>query len=119
MRSPVQRNAQSAFGATDREAPSKKKLETERTKPTELADQVDNLLTKRGTSLQITTNMGAFRDRYVPLHPAASALIIDHLEGDGRGLDTTGALFRAVGNRDGALPKAITADAIYEIVRAT
>ena len=59
MRSPVQRNAQSAFGATDREAPSETKLETERTKPTELADQVDNLLTKRGTSLQITTNMGA------------------------------------------------------------
>ena len=63
--------------------------------------------------------MGAFRDRYVPLHPAASGLIIDYLESDGRGLDTTSALFRAVGNRDGALPKAITADAIYEIVRAT
>ena len=57
------------------------------------------------------------KTRYVPLHPAASGLIVDYLEADGRGLETTGALFQAVGNRAGGLAKAITADAIYKIVR--
>jgi len=57
------------------------------------------------------------KTRYVPLHPAASGLIVDYLEADGRALETTGALFRAVGNRAGGQPKAITADAIYKIVR--
>ena len=57
------------------------------------------------------------KTRYVPLHPAASGLILDYLEADGRGPETTGALFRAVGNRAGGLTKAITADAIYKIVR--
>ena len=53
----------------------------------------------------------------MPLHPAASGLILDYLEADGRGLETTGALFRAVGNRAGGQNQAITADAIYKIVR--
>ena len=57
------------------------------------------------------------KTRYVRLHPAASGLIVDYLEADGRGLEATGALFRAVGNRAGGLGKAITADAIYKIVR--
>ena len=57
------------------------------------------------------------KTRYVPLHPAAHGLIVDYLEADGRGLEATGALFRAVGNRAGGLAKAITADAIYKIVR--
>ena len=41
------------------------------------------------------------KTRYVPLHPATSGLILDYLEADGRALETTGALFRAVGNRAG------------------
>ena len=59
------------------------------------------------------------KTRYVPLHPAASGLILDYLEIDGRSLDVTGPLFRAVRSprADGA-PKAITADAVYKIVRA-
>ena len=57
------------------------------------------------------------KTRYVPLHPAAHGLIVDYLEAEGRGLETSGALFRAVGNRAGGLAKAITADAIYKIVR--
>ena len=57
------------------------------------------------------------KTRYVPLHPAASGLIVDYLEADGRGLEVSGALFRAVGNRAGGLTKAITADAIYKLVR--
>ena len=57
------------------------------------------------------------KTRYVPLHPAASGLIVDYLEADGRGLETTGALFRAVGNRAGRLTKAIAPDAIYKTVR--
>ena len=44
-------------------------------------------------------------------------MIGDYLEADGRGVETTGALFRSVGNRAGGLTKAITADAIYKIVR--
>jgi len=44
------------------------------------------------------------KTRYVPLHPAASGLILDYLEADGRELETTSALFRAVGNRAGARP---------------
>ena len=57
------------------------------------------------------------KTRYVPLHPAASGLILDYLEADGRGSAATGALFRAVGNRAGGTTKAITAYAIYKIVR--
>jgi len=57
------------------------------------------------------------KTRYVPLHPASSGLIVDYLEADGRALETSGALFRAVGNRAGGLTKAITPDAIYKIVR--
>ena len=56
------------------------------------------------------------KTRYVPLHPAASGLILDYLEADGRALEATGALFRAVGRAKGSV-KAITADAIYKIVR--
>ena len=50
----------------------------------------------------------------MPLHPAANGLILDYLKADGRGLETTGALFRAVGNRAGGQTKAITPDAIYQ-----
>ena len=53
----------------------------------------------------------------MPLHAAAIGLILDYLEADGRELETTGALFRAVGNRAGGQARAITADAIYKIVR--
>ena len=62
------------------------------------------------------------KTRYVPLHPAASGLIVDYLEADGRGLEATGALFRPLRNHGkgvdaGSVPKAITADAVYKIVR--
>ena len=57
------------------------------------------------------------KTRYVPLHPAASGLIVDYLEADGRKLETTGALFMAIRGRVGAMAKATTADAIYKIVR--
>jgi integrase/recombinase XerD len=59
------------------------------------------------------------KTRYVPLHPAASGLILDYLEAAGHGTDAAGALFRPVhNNRADGLPKAITPDAIYKIVRA-
>jgi integrase/recombinase XerD len=57
------------------------------------------------------------KTRYVPLHPAASGLIVDYLEADGRGLETNGALFRPIRSRTGGMIKAITPDAIYKIVR--
>ena len=57
------------------------------------------------------------KTRYVPPHPAAHGLIVDYLEADGRALEASGALLRAVGARADGLAKAITADAIYKIVR--
>jgi site-specific recombinase XerD len=61
------------------------------------------------------------KTRYVPLHPAAGALIHDYLEADGRGLEATGALFRPLRNNRASpspLASAITADGVYKIVRA-
>jgi integrase/recombinase XerD len=64
------------------------------------------------------------KTRYVPLHPAAGALIHDYLEADGRGQDADGALFRPLRNNRatvdveaGAVLPAITADGVYKIVR--
>ena len=58
------------------------------------------------------------KTRYVPLHPAASGLVLDYLEAAGHGQDDSGALFRPIHNNrvDGA-PKAITPDGVYKIVR--
>ena len=63
------------------------------------------------------------KTRYVPLHPAAGALIHDYLEADGRGQDGMGALFRPLRNNRpgvnaGSELRAITADGVYKIVRA-
>lgn len=59
------------------------------------------------------------KTRYVPLHPAASGLVLDYLETAGHGDDDAGALFRPIrNNRAGGLQKAITPDAIYKLVRA-
>ena len=57
------------------------------------------------------------KTRYVPLHPAACGLILDYLEADGRGMDVSGALFRAVRGPASSAAKAITADGVYKIVR--
>lgn len=61
------------------------------------------------------------KTRYVPLHPAASGLILDYLEADGRALDTTGPLYRALQNNQPDQVQetrpAITADGVYKIVR--
>jgi len=59
------------------------------------------------------------KTRYVPLHPAASGLILEYLEAAGHGTDDTGALFRPLRNNPtGVLKKAITPDGIYKLVRA-
>ena len=58
------------------------------------------------------------KTRYVPLHPAASGLILDYLESAGHGADNIGALFRPLrNNRTGSLTNAITPDGIYKLVR--
>jgi integrase/recombinase XerD len=58
------------------------------------------------------------KTRYIPLHPAASGLILEYLATAGHGADDLGALFRALpNNRAGGLHKAITPDAIYRLVR--
>ena len=58
------------------------------------------------------------KTRYVPLHLAASGLIVDYLEAAGHGSEDTGALFRPVHHsRVEGSQKAITPDAIYKIVR--
>ena len=77
---------------------------------------IKDLQDRRGVAHLKVSGKGS-KTRYVPLHPAAGGLIVDYLEADGRPLEATGALFRAVGNRAGGLAKAITADAIYKIVR--
>ena len=59
------------------------------------------------------------KTRYVPLHPAASGLIVDYLEAAGHGAEDAGALFRPLhNNRADGLARAITPDAVYKIVRA-
>ncbi|MEO8924670.1 MAG: tyrosine-type recombinase/integrase [Caldimonas sp.] len=59
------------------------------------------------------------KTRYVPLHPAASGLVLDYLEAAGHMTEDGGALFRAVhhGRVQGS-QKAISPDAIYKLVRA-
>jgi integrase/recombinase XerD len=58
------------------------------------------------------------KTRYVPLHPAASGLILEYLQALGHGDDDTGALFRPVrNNTSGTLENAITPDGIYRLVR--
>ena len=58
------------------------------------------------------------KTRYVPLHPAASGLIVDYLEAAGHGAEDAGALFRPLhNNRADGLARAITPDAVYKIVR--
>ena len=58
------------------------------------------------------------KTRYVLLHPAASGLILDYLEAAGYMGEDGGALFRGVhhGRTEGS-QKAISADAVYKIVR--
>jgi len=58
------------------------------------------------------------KTRYVPLHPAASGLILEYLEAAGHGIDDASALFRPLrNNRTGTLGKAITPDGVYKLVR--
>jgi site-specific recombinase XerD len=59
------------------------------------------------------------KTRHVPLHPAASGLVLEYLNAAGHGEDLGGALFRPIrNNRTGDVDKAITGDAVYKIVRA-
>ena len=59
------------------------------------------------------------KTRYVPLHPAASGLVLDYLEAAGHGAEDGGALFRSLhNNRADGLARGITPDAVYKIVRA-
>jgi len=58
------------------------------------------------------------KTRYIPLHAAASGLILDYLKAVGHGDDDSGALFRPVrNNTTGTLDNAITPDGIYRLVR--
>ena len=86
---------------------------------------------RRGVAHLKVSGKGS-KTRYVPLHPAAGGLIVDYLEADGRGSDATGALFRPLRKQRAGMgaggavagseavasaAKAITADAVYKIVR--
>jgi integrase/recombinase XerD len=67
--------------------------------------------------LQVSGKGG--KTRYLPLHPAASGLIVEYLDTAGHGDDDSGALFRPVHrNRAVAASKAVTPDAIYKMVRS-
>jgi integrase/recombinase XerD len=59
------------------------------------------------------------KTRYLPLHPDTNALIHGYLDAAGHGTDDSGALFRPTrNNRTGRLEAAITADGVYNLVRA-
>jgi integrase/recombinase XerD len=59
------------------------------------------------------------KTRYLPLHPAASALIADYLEASKHGDEETGALFRPVNrNLAESVGKSVTPDAVYKMVRS-
>jgi site-specific recombinase XerD len=59
------------------------------------------------------------KTRYLPLHPAASGLIVEYLEAASHGGDESEALFRPVHrNRAVASIKPVTADAVYKMVRS-
>lgn len=55
------------------------------------------------------------KTRYVPLHPAAAGAVLDYLQAAGHAEEESGALFRS--SRPGAM-KALTADAVYKLVRS-
>ncbi len=58
------------------------------------------------------------KTRYVPLHPAASGLIVEYLEAAGHGGAEASPLFRPLHNsRDQLSTQAITADGVYRMVR--
>jgi integrase len=58
------------------------------------------------------------KTRYVPLHPAASALITDYLKAAGHASDESSPLFRPLHNsRDQTANQAITPDGVYRMVR--
>jgi integrase/recombinase XerD len=58
------------------------------------------------------------KTRYIPLHPAASGLILEYLQAVGNENDDAGALFRPVrNNATGTLENAITPDGVYRLVR--
>ena len=58
------------------------------------------------------------KTRYVPLHPAASGLIGEYLEGAGHGGTEAAPLFRPLHNsRDQKSDQAITPDGVYRMVR--
>lgn len=58
------------------------------------------------------------KTRYVPLHPAASGLILEYLDSAGHGTDDAGGLFRPIhNNRAGKAQQGITPDGVYKIVR--
>ena len=59
------------------------------------------------------------KTRYVPLHPAASGLIVDYLGASGHGDDEASALFRPLHHwRDLTSSKGMTPGAVYDLVRA-
>ena len=72
---------------------------------------------RRGVAHLKVSGKGS-KTRYVPLHPAASGLVMEYLEADGRSLDVSGSLFRPLhhSRADGSAA-AITPDGIYKIVR--
>ena len=58
------------------------------------------------------------RIRYIPVHTATIEAILDYLSTASHGNDSEGALFRPLkNNRTGILEKALSADAIWRIVR--
>src|SRR5665213_3640796 len=72
---------------------------------------------RRGVAYLKVSGKGE-KTRYLPLHAAASGLILEYLAAAEHGEDDTGALFRPVrNNRTGLLHESITPDGVYKLVR--
>lgn len=72
---------------------------------------------RRGVAHICVSGKGG-KTRYLPLHPAAAALVTEYLEASGHGDKDDSALFRPVkNNRTGTIEKALTPDSVYKLVR--
>lgn len=74
--------------------------------------RVKDYAVRRGVQTLAIHGKGA-KIRYLPVHPAAIALLEDYLEAAGHRSDAGGALFRPVKNPKGTLEKSLTGAAIY------
>ncbi|HRI11521.1 MAG TPA: tyrosine-type recombinase/integrase [Verrucomicrobiota bacterium] len=75
--------------------------------------RVSDFEMRRGIPTLVVHGKGS-RLRYLPVHPAAAALIEDYLECAGHREDVEGPLFRPVRNSRGSLVRPLSGQAVYQ-----